>query len=301
MLKAMLPLSTAFGLFAAVPMSADREPRTLSEALSDTIETLEVLRGYRSADPRTLDQGLVLEVTEPALGDSNARVERLESLGNDLERLHAHLELLQSGALPASAPIATEDRPAVPTVGLAEGELDRLIANSFRARTVDPSSIGADATGSSATNTTANTTSNTSAPALRRPPVTPVAPPNPSGSGTDPVDPAASDPTPAVEEDQAAEIAFAKARAAYFAGRYDTALTEFEAGPDDARHHYWRARTLEQLDRLDEALALYDLVVADPAAGDLAQKAEGDADFLRWKLDFEQGGTDADAQGGSGQ
>jgi len=273
MLKAMLPLSTALGLFAAVPMSADKEPRTLSDALADTIETLEVLRGYRSADPKTVEQALVLEVTEPALGDSQARVERLESLSTDLERLHSHLELLQAGALPATAPVALADSPAVPTVGLAEGELERLVANSRKALlpTVSPEE-------------TAPTTP---------PPVVPGPPPPSATNTNDDGEPAASNTSAPADEDdtQVLDIAFAKARAAYFAGRYDTALAEFEAGPDDARHRYWRARCLEQLDRPKEALDLYQTVVDDPTAGDLATKAKGDADFLRWKLDFENGGA----------
>lgn len=288
MLKAMLPLSTVFGLFAAVPMSAGQEPRTLSEALADTIETLEVLRGYRSADPRTIEQDLVVDVTEPALGDPQARVERLQTLGNDLDRLHAHLELLQSGALPASAPIATFDRPTVPTVGLAEGELERLVANSRRARLPVQPATAEDPTATSLANTTG----------LRPGPSGPPPnAPNASGDANDPSTASGSgstgtastdaDSTTPADDDARAEIAFAKARAAYFAKRYDTALAEFEAGSDDARHRYWRARCLEQLDRLEEALALYDTVVADPTAGDLADKAKGDGDFLRWKLDFE--------------
>lgn len=291
MLKAMLPLSTVLGLFAAVPMSADREPRSLGEALYATVETIEVLRGYQSAPSTATDRELVQRVTEPALGDSQQRVDRLTSLGRELDRLHAHLELLQSGVLPAAAPVARVDESPVRTVGLTDGELERLVANSRRSR-ISEIVPGED-------DAAANASPSDSGRAPVAPP-TPIRTPVPA-TGPDPaanlgdgeIDP---DSAAAAEAERAkrnaAELAFAKARAAYFAGRYDRALVEFEALDADPKSKYWRARCLEQLDRLDEALTLYDEVVADPRSGDVARRAQGDADFLRWKVQFENGASD---------
>jgi tetratricopeptide (TPR) repeat protein len=285
MLKAMLPLSTVLGLFVAVPMSDDRAPRTLAGALQDTVQTLEVLRGYRSADALDAvpDVELVRRATEPAIGDPNERTARLAALGQDLQRLHTHLELMQSGALPANAPLATSDvHLDVPTVGLAAGELERILNNS-RKPYIDLSDLGNDGAGN---------TSSTSPAATQRPGVapTPVEVPSTTPAGTTP---SADADSAAAEKarDEAAEFAFNRARAAYFAGQYDRALADFEAGADEPRTRYWRARSLEQLGRLDEALTLYDSVVADPASGDLVERAKGDADFLRWKVDFEKGSS----------
>lgn len=284
MLKAMLPLSTVLGLFVAVPMSDDRVPRTLTGALQDTIATLDVLRSYRSADALQAAPNveLVRRATESPIGDPTERTARLTALGQDLQRLHTHLELLRSGVLPANAPLASAgDPPSVPTVGLAAGELERLIKNS-RGPLFDLTE----------TSTGVNSAPPAAPPgATVRPTVVP-----PARGSQDSIAPDVAPDSASAEEEkartEAAEFAFNRARAAYFAGQYDRALADFEAGVDEASSRYWRARCLEQLGRLEEALTLYDYVVADPAAGDLVERAKGDADFLRWKVDFENGSSD---------
>jgi tetratricopeptide (TPR) repeat protein len=81
-------------------------------------------------------------------------------------------------------------------------------------------------------------------------------------------------------------LAFAKARAAYLAGQFDRALAAFQSGPDDPRHRYWRALCLDRLGRVEEALALYDVVINDSNAGEYVERSRSDADFLRWKSAF---------------
>ncbi|WP_419186105.1 tetratricopeptide repeat protein [Rohdeia mirabilis] len=281
----MLPLSTVLGLFVAVPMSDDRTPRTLEGALQDTIQTLEVLRGYRSADAidAVPDVELVRRATEPAIGDPSERTARLATLSDDMQRLHTHLELLRSGALPANAPLAQSDfHLDVPTVGLAAGELERLLQNSRKPYITldDPSPRGSNSASSSP-------------PSTQQAPVATPSADDAAGAAPSGPPPTAETDSAAAEKarDEAADFAFNRARAAYFAGQYDRALADFEAGPDEPRSRYWRARSLEQLGRLDEALTLYDSVVADPTSGDLVERAKGDADFLRWKIDFEKGSS----------
>jgi hypothetical protein len=75
----------------------------------------------------------------------------------------------------------------------------------------------------------------------------------------------------------------ASARAAYLSGDYQSALAQFERLPDSPAVLHWRARSLERLGRLSEALERFDALAKDPAAGAYASRAEQDAGFLRWK------------------
>lgn len=75
----------------------------------------------------------------------------------------------------------------------------------------------------------------------------------------------------------------ASARAAYLAGDYASALAQFERLPESPAVQHWRARSLERLGRLNEALERFDALAKDPAAGGYATRAEQDASFLRWK------------------
>lgn len=79
-----------------------------------------------------------------------------------------------------------------------------------------------------------------------------------------------------------------RGQALYRAGHYKEALTVLRALSADVRARYWSARTLERLERFEEALELYQQVAADKSSGYLAERAKGDAEFLAWKQGFEK-------------
>ena len=80
--------------------------------------------------------------------------------------------------------------------------------------------------------------------------------------------------------------------ACYRAGRYGEAL-ELLAPLDGAAALYWKARTLERLERLDDAVDAMERALAagkgKDAAGFEERRASTDLDFLRWKRDFVKG------------
>jgi len=267
MLKAMLPLTSMLGLLYAVPLAVqDEAPRTLQSALEETVRSLDVLRGVATIERP--DIGLVRAATEAPLADPIERLARLDRLHGDLSRLEAHLELLRSGVAPATAFMSLPtDAAPVPTRGLADGEIALLIeatrAPLAPAVTAPPTSRDRSSTND-----------------IRRPSSeSPV-----EGGTTTPVDTNTSGATPPQPMDES--LAFAKARAAYLAGQFDRALTAFQSGPDDPRHRYWRALCLDRLGRVEEALALFDVIVSDANAGEYVERARSDADFLRWKVQF---------------
>jgi tetratricopeptide (TPR) repeat protein len=283
MLKAMLPLSSLLGVLYAVPLAVeDAPPRTLRGALDDTVRALDVLRGVETIDVRERDVELVRAATEAPASDPAERLARLDRLRGELTRLENHLELLRSGAAPAFAALpVTPGLVPVPTVGLGDGELARLI-EATRTPPPAPEPV-APATPERRTYVpleplpTGDTTSSANAPASGSTSGNVLAPP---------------------PRDEA--LAFSKARAAYLAGQFDRALAEFQAGPNDARHRYWRALCLDRLGRAEEALALYDVVIADAEGGEYVQRARSDADFLRWKIQFgapKPAPAEADASG----
>lgn len=269
MLKAMLPLTSMLGVLYAVPLAIqDQAPRTLQSALDETVRSLDVLRGVATVERPDVD--LVRAATETPLADPSERLARLDRLHGDLSRLEAHLELLRSGVAPATAFVSTPTGAApVPTLGLGDGEIARLI-EATRAPLAPPPPVETGrersprTSSSDAARANGETSSDTSAPAAE-------------GSDT-----GGALPPPPMDE----SLAFAKARAAYLAGQFDRALTAFQSGPDDPRHRYWRALCLDRLGRVEEALALYDVVINDPDGGEYVERARSDADFLRWKSDF---------------
>jgi tetratricopeptide (TPR) repeat protein len=76
-------------------------------------------------------------------------------------------------------------------------------------------------------------------------------------------------------------------RALYKAGRYEDAITLLSAAKDQAGAHFWIACSLEKLDRVDEAIAAYDLVIKNVTDAKDAQHAERNRDFLIWKRNFD--------------
>jgi len=76
--------------------------------------------------------------------------------------------------------------------------------------------------------------------------------------------------------------------ACYRSGHYEEAL-ELLGPLDQAEAHYWRARALERLERLDEAIAALERALSaseQPGVGFDPRRARTDLEFVRWKRDF---------------
>jgi len=73
--------------------------------------------------------------------------------------------------------------------------------------------------------------------------------------------------------------------ALYRAGKYTESLAALRTLPDDARCQYWSARCLEQLGRIDDAVALYTTISTRKDAGWAAERARTDLELLQWKRD----------------
>jgi hypothetical protein len=71
----------------------------------------------------------------------------------------------------------------------------------------------------------------------------------------------------------------------YRAGRFAEAH-ELLAPLEGATALYWQARTLERLQRLDEAVSVMERAIAAGGDGPEQRRAQTDLEFLRWKRDF---------------
>ncbi len=77
-----------------------------------------------------------------------------------------------------------------------------------------------------------------------------------------------------------------EARACLFAGRLERGLSLLEPLAADPRALYWKARLLEKLDRLDEAIAALEKAAGLAGEGREAERIKGDLEFLEWKRGF---------------
>jgi tetratricopeptide (TPR) repeat protein len=231
---------------------------TLQDALSGTKRALEVLKGLEKKlgeDPATA-LALVLSATEAPGGSDVQREDRLESLRSEVNLLQMELDALQSPALAGDGAVqdslgtrAPSARTgALPSAGITTGMDDSLRALLSGA-------------------------------------------PQPRTSA--PVEPAHSEGAASDEEFQEAEtIAYSAdplrhGITCYRAGRYAEAY-ELLAPLDDGSALYWQARTLERLERLDEAVKVMERALAKGGEGFEARRAQTDLEFLRWKRDFVQ-------------
>lgn len=231
---------------------------TLEDALSGTKRAIEVLKGLEKKlveDPATA-LALVLSATEAPGGTDVQREQRLEALRSEVNLLQMEYDALQSPALAGDGAVqgllGTRDpslRTSLPSAGVTTGLDDDLRAL-----------LGG-------------------APLARS---------------------AAPAPAPRVEEgSEESPSEQAPARGAYSADPLRHGITCYRAGRyaeayellaplDDASALYWQARTLERLERLDEAVKVMERALAKGGEGFEARRAQTDLEFLRWKRDFVQ-------------
>ena len=229
---------------------------TLQDALSGTRRAVEVLKGLeqRLQTEPAAALGLILSATEPASGDEAQRDQRMESLRNEVSLLQMELDALQSPLLAADGAVQSalgvHLPPAAgqpaPQSGITTGFDDAL--RSLFSEEPDARSTRRE---------NADTRANPSA-----------------------------QPAPAEHSNSAYSAdPLRHGITCYRAGRYAEAY-ELLAPIGDSTALYWQARTLERLERIDEAIQVMERAIAQGGAGFEQRRAETDLEFLRWKKDF---------------
>lgn len=243
-----------------------RAPDSLAEALQRTLAALDSLAQIelrvQAGEPGAVQA--VLAATEPALPPELRDDAALLVLRGDVARLEAALDAVHAEAgthVPGHVGLGPIDELLQEPAPVATTGLDESMRR--RLGELDPVPFPKPASGGSPVAS--------AAPKLR-----------------------------AFEPEGYAADALRMARAHYKQGRWNDALMLLEQqGGASAAETYWRARCLEKLGRDAEAEAAYQTVVADPAAGEDAQRAKGDLEFLRWRLDFEARRKSAARKGGA--
>lgn len=231
---------------------------TLQDALAGTKRAIEVLKGLEKklAEDPAATLALVLSATETPGGSDEQRDQRLESLRSEVNLLQMELDALQSPAMAgdgavqgALGTLTSLPRPTPgsgPSAGITTGMDDSLRA--LLSGAPQPRVI-------TPRETQPESTSPESASSEG------------AGTGAYSADPLRHGIT------------------CYRAGRYAEAY-ELLAPLEDANALYWQARTLERLERLDEAVKVMERALAKGGEGFEARRAQTDLEFLRWKADF---------------
>jgi tetratricopeptide (TPR) repeat protein len=229
----------------------DGAPPSLEESLRRTMAALEALAGLN----QRIEQGEIeavpqlLQATEPALGADEESGPLLTQLRGEVAALEIELDALHGDA--AVERRAVEGNAVPATTGLDDASR-ALIA----ATTLEPASKTANEAGDVAKQVSA---AKAQREASKR----------------------------SFEEPGYTADALKLARAYYRQGNYDRAFALLEHRAAVPAEAYWRARCLEKLGRLDEAIAAYEVLSADPQGGTDAQRAREDLEFLRWRKQFE--------------
>lgn len=256
-------ISTALAAVLLVPTLVGQAPiATLKDALNGTNRAIDVLHGLeqRLRDDPAAALGLILSATEPAAGTVEEREQRLETLRNDVNLLQMELDALESPVTTSDGEIAhflgTPDsmapaRPVAPPTGITTG-----LDESLRSLLGHPSAQVARPRGE------------TSA----RPPATRTGP----GGG---------EPGTVPHENAYSAAPLRHGIACYRAGRLDEAY-ELLLPLDDSNALYWRARVLERMDRMDEAIETMEKAILQGGEDFDLRRAQTDLEFLRWKQEF---------------
>jgi tetratricopeptide (TPR) repeat protein len=255
-------MSFRSGLFVPAALAAlfvvptvawqDGAAPSLEESLRRTLAALESLAGLN----QRIEQGeleavpQLLQATEPALGNDEESGPLLTQLRGEVAALEIELDALHGDA-------AVERSAAQGSAVPATTGLDDASRALIAAGTLEPANKAANEAGDAAKQASA-------AKAQRE-----------SNKRS-------------FEEPGYTADALKLARAYYRQGHYDRAFALLEHRASEPAEAYWRARCLEKLGRLDEAIAAYEVLAADPQGGTDAQRAREDLEFLRWRRQFEE-------------
>lgn len=230
---------------------------SLQDALAGTLRALEVLKSLeqRLQDEPAAALGLILSATETPAGDEVQRERQLEGLRNEVNLLQMELDAMQSpvlgadGAVQSSLGARLALDPAEPAThaGITTGLDDGMRALLSGQRLPRESAPQGQAGGADAL-------------------------------------PAGTEAAPGTENAYTADP-LRHGITCYRAGRYAEAYALL-APLADASGLYWQARTLERMERLDEAVTLMERAIQKGGDGLDLRRAETDLEFLRWKRDF---------------
>jgi len=249
-------------LLVAPTVLQDDDLAILEHTLAKTDQALEILRGLH---PRfdTDAQGagrLLLAATEPPVLDEQLRDERLVALREEVSILRSELDRLQA---PDELPPLESTTPEGTVVNVpfdmpGTGPLALTREEALR-RAMEPK-----------TATRPRTSRPTTEPGMQEPP---------------PPEAVAVDARPLPEGKDYSADPLGHARACYRAGRYQQGLALLR-GHEDPVSMYWRARCLEKLERLQEAVTTLEKVIEKSPDSAEARRARTDLEFLRWKQGF---------------
>jgi len=231
---------------------------TLQDALAGTLRALEVLKGLEQrlqADPAAT-LGLVLSATEAPAGDEVQRDRRLEGLRNEVNLLQMELDAMLSPVLGAD--------------GSVQGALGTRLALEE----------GAEPGAAPSAGITTGLDDSLRALLSGARPLPRDNAPREDGAGAS----VSGAGEPAAESAYTADP-LRHGITCYRAGRFAEAWTLL-APLEDAAALYWQARTLERLERLDEAVTTMERAIAKGGAAPELRRAQTDLEFLRWKRDF---------------
>jgi len=277
MLRFQTTIASLLGTALVVPVFlGQQQVASLEDALSGTVRALEVLHGLeqRLKDDPIAAMGLVLLATEAPAGEERQRDERLEALRGEVNLLQMELDALQSpltgaggavtGALGTREALGSpDDAPRTPAaLGITTGMDDELRARLTErpSSRVLPNEVAPAEPGSKGASQTGARTPTTDASR------------GTGGTGGSGAEVYSADP-------------LRHGITCYRAGRYAEAY-ELLTPLDDAEALYWRARVLERLERLDEAITTMERALAKGGEGFELRRAQTDLEFLRWKRDF---------------
>ena len=259
MMRFHTAIAGALGTALVVPVFLGQaQVATLQDALGGTVRALDVLHGLEKKlqEEPTAALGLVLAATEPPLGTDEERDRRLEALRDEVNLLQMELDSMEG-------PVLGPDGAVVPMLGTREPLPERTLQPIGITTGMDDS-LRALLSEKPAARAPVATAATTPARALDR---------GAAPAGTEP------------EKDAYSADPLRHGIACYRAGRYAEALERL-LPLDDAQALYWRARALERLERLDEAVETMERAVTRGGDGFELQRAQTDLEFLRWKRDF---------------
>jgi hypothetical protein len=265
MLRFQVAVASLLGSLLVVPAFVGQgQIATLQDALSGTRRALEVLKGLeqRLREEPAAALGLIVSATEAPSGDQSDQ--RLEQLRNEVNLLQMELDAMLSPVLGPDGAVQSALGARLPLdPGPARDALGAPLAPSAGITTGMDDSLRALL--------------------AETPPARGV----PRGQAG----PAREGPAQAGAGDsKGSENAYTAdplrhGITCYRAGRFAEAL-ELLAPLEGATALYWQARTLERLERLDEAVQAMERAIAQGDEGFEQRRAQTDLEFLRWKRDF---------------
>lgn len=287
MMKYTGSLALGLGMFFAVPALTfgGGLPDSVETALDETLHALRVLGQLEKQldEGKELPADAIVQVTEAPLGDDHSRDERLMGLRNEVASLQSKLDRkkLEEGIplenqTPGDEGSDAQEPSAMTTMGVSPGLSETFIKalGSGQVGPQPPASMG-------------QASSTQSAPASQ-----PVSEPSASSA------PSKSSETTAKAEDLSTTRSpegkgysadpMRQAQACFRAKRYEQGLELLEAAEPSPTVSYWTARMLERLDRIDEAIELYNAIETDDDAKELHAAAKRDREFAEWRRDFEK-------------